>query len=265
MQKQDQIFQLDQPLGGDVNSRLASAVELMATISTAHADRLAELGHLTLPPDTGWVVLSLWLTFEDRCTYNATEPVIAQTYLGGIKGARLVRHYIFSQGSEAIFNGRQEFILFDRRKRKPLSPPLQSKQNFISSTTQSQLKTAELSLNRKQDILSFQLCKKRQTPLYSMSFIALPTDSDENGHINNVVYIRWLNEFLLTAPIKVSVSDSIELAMEYLHESFAGDKIHLSLYTLDPDHPQTYYVGFQADQDKRDLTALAKIKLRGQR
>ena len=71
-------------------------------------------------------------------------------------------------------------------------------------------------------------------PVYSRLFI-IPTESiDENGHVNNVAYVQWMQEIAIEHYASIGGIDAQgkdgtwvvrEHHIEYLQPAFAGEEI----------------------------------------
>jgi acyl-CoA thioester hydrolase len=80
-------------------------------------------------------------------------------------------------------------------------------------------------------------------PVYSFEFIVPPDALDENGHVNNVRYVQWMQEAAVRhyeslggIPLTQAIGATWVVRshnIEYLRPSFAGDRIEVRTWVVD--------------------------------
>jgi acyl-CoA thioester hydrolase len=80
-------------------------------------------------------------------------------------------------------------------------------------------------------------------PLFSHSFVIPPEAIDENGHVNNVHYVQWMQDIAVrhyaamggVEPSKVLGATWVvrSQTVEYLRPAFAGEEIEVRTWVVD--------------------------------
>ena len=80
-------------------------------------------------------------------------------------------------------------------------------------------------------------------PIYSYEFTVPPDALDENGHVNNVRYVQWMQEAAIRhyesiggIPLTQAIGATWVVRshnIEYLRPAFAGDRIELRTWVVD--------------------------------
>ena len=75
------------------------------------------------------------------------------------------------------------------------------------------------------------------TPTYSKTFTIPQTAIDENGHVNNVAYVQWMQDIAVENYASIGGTSPMQLAgatwvarshmIEYLLPAFAGEEIEI--------------------------------------
>jgi acyl-CoA thioester hydrolase len=80
-------------------------------------------------------------------------------------------------------------------------------------------------------------------PIYSYEFTVSATAVDRNGHVNNVMYVQWMQDVAVhhydaiggTAPMRAAGATWVvrEHRIEYLRPAFAGEQIVVQTWVVD--------------------------------
>jgi acyl-CoA thioester hydrolase len=77
------------------------------------------------------------------------------------------------------------------------------------------------------------------SPIYSKFFVIPPSVIDENGHVNNVAYVQWMQEiavehYAAIGGLAAQGNDATwvirEHRIEYLHPAFSGEEIEVKTW-----------------------------------
>ena len=81
------------------------------------------------------------------------------------------------------------------------------------------------------------------TPIFRYRFTVGPEAIDENGHVNNVVYVQWMQDVAVRHATAVGCTDATRQIgamwvarshkIEYLSPAFAGDEIEALTWVAD--------------------------------
>lgn len=219
----------------------------IAFVATAHAAVLKISRGFDPNRNCGWVVLGLRLRTHKPIPLDTT--ISCTTWIAAIDGARLIREYELRTGSESLAVATQDFVLFDRESRRAMLPPKAAREFFRG-------------LGRKH---SYSVSVSRQTedlfPAYEMNelktsspFLIDKSAIDDNNHLNNSVYLRWLEEALSLKP-----QGGLELALEYINEATLGQSMQVLSTKIRKD-PQTNSLRF-ALQNTEKTFVLGKCHL----
>jgi acyl-CoA thioester hydrolase len=79
--------------------------------------------------------------------------------------------------------------------------------------------------------------------LFTLPVQAGASDIDSNGHVNNIVYVQWMQEVAIAHSDRVGCTAATTAAggtwvarshqIEYLRPAFAGDRIRLETWVVD--------------------------------
>lgn len=171
-------------------------------------------------------------------------PIECSTWVAAIEGGRLIREYELRANGACLVQATQDFVLFDRVKRRAMLPP-KSAREFLRGLDRRHIFSIELS--RQPDHL---MDLFRHSSAVTSPGFKVPDDAiDDNRHVNNSIYLRWLEN---TDP-EVRCS-GIELGIEYLNESTAGEEVQIKTLIAGDQH----HFAFQ-NNDK--VFALGKYQL----
>lgn len=177
----------------------------LAQAATDHADDLG-IGHDAMLALSG----CLWMLVRSRISMRELpapgEPVTVRTWLRRPTPVMSVRDYEFFRGGRSIGYGLQYWVLVDEKKRSitglrdvPLLWTLPAPQP-----------------ERKESIRRLVLPEELPE---AGAWTVSPEEIDDNGHLNNVVYVRHAQRF---APPETKFFEVI-----YDHECFLGETIRL--------------------------------------
>ena len=77
---------------------------------------------------------------------------------------------------------------------------------------------------------------------FSHSFRVLPEDIDAQGHVNNVAYVRWIQDVAVAHWVSVTTAEIREKytwmltrhEIDYKKQTFAGDKVTVTTWVGEP-------------------------------
>jgi acyl-ACP thioesterase len=133
-----------------------------------------------------------------------------------------VRDYdILSKDEKPAVSARSSWVIVDKEKRRPLRP------QYVMDMMPLNEGLDALPLARGLEDRDFSLRDEKENRL------ARYGDVDYNGHVNNVSYIRWIEEML--EPWFLEKAKRIKIDINYLSEVMLGQK--LSLFMKDISAP----------------------------
>ena len=186
----------------------------IAFAATAHAAVLKINRGFDPNRNSGWVVLGLRLRTLKPVPLNTA--ISCTTWVAAIDGARLIREYELHIGNESLAVATQDLVLFDRDSRRAMLPPRAARE-FLRGLDRKH--SYELTIPRQAELLS---AASIITSASSSDFCIDETTIDDNNHLNNSIYIRWLEQ---TA--RIHPATKLELGLEYLNEAVLGDTVTL--------------------------------------
>ncbi|MCL2127226.1 MAG: thioesterase [Treponema sp.] len=185
---------------------LNSVFDFFQEAAISHAENLGvgpgELAHENM----GWILSRMSVEIDRRPGYG--ENVIVRTWPRGTEKLFALRDFdIGDAAGNTVIRARSCWLIIDMRKRRPLRP---------------RTVTDRMPLNEGLDALPYAagleerpgLKKKAERP-------ALYSDLDNNGHVNNVSYVRWIEDAL--DPAFPEQARQIRLDINYLNEILPGE------------------------------------------
>lgn len=86
-------------------------------------------------------------------------------------------------------------------------------------------------------------------PLFTLPIQAIDRDIDANGHVNNIVYVQWMQDVAIAHSDSVGCSAATAAAgcawvarshqIEYLRPAFAGDRVLVQTWLVDATRKST--------------------------
>jgi acyl-ACP thioesterase len=187
---------------------LDAAFNFFQEAAISHAENL-DVGREAMA-QTGqvWILSRMSVVVDRRPKYG--ETVTVRTWPRGGEKLFALRDFDIrdAQGIPAI-RARSCWIIIDIEKRRPLRP-----QSIMDALPQNEGQDALSAAVNLEKHPSLQKTAERQ---------ALYTDVDYNGHVNNVSYIRWIEDTL--DPSLLEQAQRMRLDINYLNEVLSGEAI----------------------------------------
>jgi len=164
--------------------------------------------------DCFWVLAGIMLKIRKLPKWQ--DNVILRTWPSGTSGLYFTREFeVIDKNNNRIASAGSSWVIINRKTHKPT---LHVKYSFL-----------EKRCGDKLDETSFTKIRNLQNSVSVGVEIAKYADIDMHDHINNSVYIRWVENILADHNIdKISA-----LKVQYLNEVKLGDKIELFMHKSD--------------------------------
>jgi acyl-ACP thioesterase len=181
---------------------LNSIFNFFQEAAISHAEKLGVGREAMARTNQVWLLSRMSVQVDRRPTYG--ETVTVRTWPRGAERLFTRRDYdILGADGQAAVRASSSWIIVDINKRRPMRP------QFIVDTMPSNegldaLPAAALSLEENS---SLQKCREHP---------ALYTDVDANGHVNNISYIRWIEDAI--NPELLEQAKQMRLDINYLNE-----------------------------------------------
>jgi acyl-ACP thioesterase len=157
-----------------------------------------------------WILSRMSVLVERRPNY--CETITVRSWPRGGEKLFAIRNYdIRDKDNAATVGARSAWIILDMEKRRPLRPQSVMDNLPLNEGLESLPPEAggTASLAERSDL---QLTAERK---------ALYTDVDYNGHVNNVSYIKWIEDTLDSQLLEKA--DKMRFDINYLNEILAGE------------------------------------------
>ncbi|MDR0289463.1 MAG: acyl-ACP thioesterase [Treponema sp.] len=189
---------------------LNAALDFFQEAAISHAENLGVGREAMALSKQGWLLSRMSLQIDRRPKYG--ETVAVRTWPRGGEKLFALRDYdIRDSGGNPAIRARSCWIIIDMEKRRPLRP-----QSIMDALPRNDGldalladRTLAVSLEERP---SLQKIAERQ---------ALYSDVDFNGHVNNVSYIRWIEDALDSALLEQA--KQMRLDINYLNEVLPDD------------------------------------------
>ena len=153
-----------------------------------------------------WILSRISVQVDRRPKYG--ETITVRTWPRGGEKLFAIRDYdIRDSEDKAVVSARSCWVIIDMEKRRPLRP-----QSVMESLPQNQGLTAHSDASGLEEHGS--LVKIAERP-------ALYGDIDYNGHVNNVTYVRWIEDTLERGLLEQA--KRMRLDINYLNEILPGE------------------------------------------
>jgi acyl-ACP thioesterase len=184
---------------------LDAAFNFFQEAAISHAENLGVGREAMARTNQVWILSRMSVQIDRRPQYG--ETVTVRTWPRGGEKLFALRDYdIRDAADNPVVSARSCWIIIDMDKRRPLRP-----QSIMDSLPQNEgmdallpAKTLAVNLEERP---SLQKTAERQ---------ALYTDVDYNGHVNNVSYIRWIEDAV--NPALLEQAKQMRLDINYLNE-----------------------------------------------
>lgn len=170
-------FQID-PEG---RLRMSALADLMQEVAWKHADS-RDFGKVLFDKGYIWVLSRFEITVHKMPTWG--EEIIVKTAGRGIDKLFALREFlVVSVNGEILAEAMSAWLLLEINSKKPQRPERVLPQELFSVIDGSQLIPGKIPLPEK--VALAEIIKVR------------PFDLDMNNHVNNVSYIRWVEDYCL--------------------------------------------------------------------
>ncbi len=210
---------------------LSSISLALGEIATSHGRELGIYNGFDPRRDCGWVVLSARLRLLQPVPTG--KELKLETWVAHIENGQLMREYRISDSGQTLVEASHAFVLFDRQSRRIVIPPREQRDKFRG----------------RQPAFQFHLNLSRRTlrPIESRDDFVTDhtvsgTDIDQNNHLNNSIYLKWIEAHL--GRFGLSLSDRLgfqpfEFGIEFLAEANFEEKIQIRTTLADR---KTYFL-----------------------
>jgi acyl-ACP thioesterase len=196
-------FQID-PLG---KLRLSALGDLLQEVAWKHADS-RDFGKSLFDKGYIWVLSRMQIKIHKMPSWG--DHIVVKTAGRGINKLFALREFLVENSKgDVIAESMTAWLLLDLHSKRPQRP------NHV-------LPPELFSENADQDILP----EKIEIPVdleLSSELTVMPFDLDMNNHVNNVSYIRWVEDFCINKGLAIK-----ELLINYLSEAKVHDLISIS-------------------------------------
>lgn len=176
-------------------------LNLFQELANLHADRLGFGYYDLMDEKQAWVLSRMRIEITSRPSWN--ETIEMSTWTAGMNGLFGTRHYTFRNAqNENILNCASDWLIIDTEKRKPIRKNAEDFTPFLHGEVPT-----------KQDPIKLHRCAVPVTIVEKEVDIL---DIDMMGHVNNIHYLAWTLNALLTSVDDDYFPSSIDL--NYLHE-----------------------------------------------
>jgi len=180
---------------------LDAALNFFQEAAISHAENLGVGREAMAQANQVWILSRMTTQIDRRPQYG--ETVTVRTWpRGGEKLFALRDFDMRDTADNPVVRARSCWLIIDREKRRPLRP-----QSIMDTLPQ----------NEGQDALSAAVNLEARPSLQKIAERqALYTDVDYNGHVNNVSYIRWIEDTL--DPALLEQAARMQLDINFLNE-----------------------------------------------
>lgn len=185
--------------------------EILQEEAASHADSLRVGFSDLLPAGRTWILARMRLDLERRPRYR--EALSIATWPSGIAGFIALRDfYIMDARDGVLARATSSWLLVDFKTRRPLKPDL-VREHLPAGPERALPSDAS-------KIADFE-----GSPAFK-PFTVLASDLDVNGHVNNTVYVRMIEDVLAEAG---GADRPVSIEVNFLSEAFRGDVLSASL------------------------------------
>lgn len=197
----------------DCSDRLtvASVFNFFQEAAISHAENLGVGRDSMARTGQVWLLSRMSVLVDRRPQYG--ETVTVRTWPRGGEKLFAVRDYDIRDAADVpVVRGRSGWLVIDMEKRRPLRP-----QSIMDNLPQNEgvdaLPSGAAGLSQREDL--------RKTAERAAAY----SDLDYNGHVNNVSYIRWIQDAL--DPKLLENASQMRLDINYLNETLPGDIVQI--------------------------------------
>jgi acyl-ACP thioesterase len=181
---------------------LDMALNLFQEAAISHAENLGVGREAMARTNQVWILSRMSTLINRRPQYG--ETVTVRTWPRGGEKLFALRDFDMRDAADnPVIQARSCWLIIDMEKRRPLRP-----QSIMDNLPQNEGQDAlDAAVNLTERPSSLQKIAERQ---------ALYTDMDYNGHVNNVSYIRWIEDTI--DPALLEQAARMRLDINYLNE-----------------------------------------------
>jgi len=217
---------------------LNSIFNLFQEAAISHAEILGVGREVMTRTNQAWLLSRMSVQVDRRPRYG--ETVTVRTWPRGAEKLFTRRDYdILDADGKAAVRASSSWIIVDIIKRRPMRP-----QSIVDTMPQNEgldaLPAAAISLEENP---SLQKCREHP---------ALYTDVDANGHVNNISYIRWIEDAV--NPELLEQAKQMRLDINYLNEVLRNEitGIWIAPIEITPAEGETSYAfAFEGRKEKQ--------------
>jgi len=180
---------------------LDAALNFFQEAAISHAENLGVGREAMARTNQVWILSRMSTLIHRRPQYG--ETVAVRTWPRGGEKLFALRDFDMRDAADnPVIQARSCWLIIDMEKRRPLRP-----QSIMDNLPQNEGQDALAAAVSLEERPSLQKIAERQ---------ALYTDVDYNGHVNNVSYIRWIEDTI--APALLEQAARMRLDINYLNE-----------------------------------------------
>jgi len=197
---------------------LSAVLNVFQELAVSHAENLGVGREAMASTGQAWILSRMSVQVDRRPTYG--ETVTARSWPRSWEKLFALRDFdVLDARGSPIIRARSCWIVIDMEKRRPIRP---------------QAAMEGIPLNAGLDALSFVPAglEDRKSLRKAAECRALYNDVDYNGHVNNVSYIRWVENAL--EPSMLERAKRSRLDVNYMNEIRPGETVELWSNEIDP-------------------------------
>ena len=210
----------------------------------SHADNLGVGREALAKTNQAWILSRISVLADRRPLYG--ETVTVRTWPRGSEKLFILRDFDIRGADDIpVVRARSCWLIIDAEKRRPLRP-----QPLI----------AGLPLNEGMDALPCSSCPPERVNLTEKAERrALYTDLDYNGHVNNVSYIRWIEDVL--DPGLPEKARRMRLDINYINEILPGEVTGILSTEIEGTAGESYFGAFEGRKNQNQAAFRAELRL----
>lgn len=176
-----------------------------------------------------WILSRMSVLVDRRPNYY--ETVTVRSWPRGAEKLFALRNYeIRDKDNIAVVSASSGWIIVDIEKRRPIRP--QSIMESMPLNKDVEISPEVCSLNAVNERNDLQKTAERK---------ALYTDLDYNGHVNNVTYIKWIEDTFEPGLQLLEKAAKMRLDINYLNEILEGEVVEILSAPITDENCQTVF------------------------
>lgn len=229
---------------------LSGMFEYFQEAAISHAENLGVGREAMASAKQGWVLSRMTVLVDRRPNY--CETITVRTWPRGGEKLFAMRNFdIRDKDDNAVVSARSAWLIVDLEKRRPLRPQ-QVMDNLPLNEGIDSLPQEANSCTGLEERANLEKVTERK---------ALYTDIDYNGHVNNVSYIKWIEDCI--EPDLLEKAQKMRLDINYLNEILFGENIEIYCIPLDDENSSTAYALEGRKKDSGHAAFRAELRLFG--